>query len=83
MDLETKKNNDDMLLRSILNGTASETGAHFFRALVKNLSQALGTYGAWVTEYLPEVRRLRAFAFWLDDQHNRHHKQCQIINLPF
>ena len=27
--------------------------------------RALGTHGAWVTEYLPESRRLRALAFWL------------------
>jgi hypothetical protein len=28
----------------------------------------LGTHGAWVTEYLPEVERLRALAFMLGDQ---------------
>lgn len=56
------------LLHTILEGTASETGAGFFRALVKNLSRALGTTGAWVTEYLVESGRLRAHAFWLRDQ---------------
>ena len=50
-------------LRMILEGTASETGERFFMALVENLARALGTHGAWVTEYLPETRRLRALAF--------------------
>ena len=26
----------------------------------------MGTAGAWVTEYLPELKRLRADAFWLN-----------------
>ncbi|NGZ59236.1 MAG: Fis family transcriptional regulator, partial [Nitrospira sp. LK265] len=55
-----------MALRAILEGTATETGQQFFTALVQNLVKALGTHGAWVTEYFPETRRLRAFAFWLD-----------------
>jgi PAS domain S-box-containing protein len=28
----------------------------------------MGTAGAWVTEYLPEVRRLRSHAFWLNGE---------------
>ncbi len=60
---------EDFLLRAISDGTASETGAHFFRALVKNLSLALETHGAWVTEYLAETHRLRALAFWLGDDY--------------
>lgn len=62
-DLET-----DVALRAILEGTATETGQRFFEALVQNLAKALGTHGAWVTEYLPETRRLRALAFWIDGQ---------------
>ncbi len=58
----------DAALRAILQGTAAETGHGFFSALVKNLAGALGTHGAWVTEYFPEKRRLRALAFWLDGQ---------------
>jgi PAS domain S-box-containing protein len=58
---------DDGLLRAIMDGTARETGAGFFRALVKNLSRALGTHGAWVTEYRPREGRLQALAFWLGD----------------
>ena len=60
-DLET-----DVALRAILEGTATETGQRFFEALVQNLAKALGTHGAWVTEYFPERRRLRALAFWME-----------------
>jgi hypothetical protein len=56
----------DAALRAILEGTATETGHGFFAALVQNLAKALGTHGAWVTEFFPETRRLRALAFWMD-----------------
>src|SRR5262249_23591583 len=59
---------EDVALRSILEGTATETGERFFQALVKNLSIALGTEGAWVTEYIEESNKLRALAFWLGGQ---------------
>jgi len=55
-------------LRLVVEGTASETGTEFFRALVKNLATVMDTAGAWVTEYLPEAGRLRAYAFWLNGQ---------------
>ena len=58
----------DIALRTILEGTATETGADFFRALVKKLAAALHTQGAWVTEYTSESRRLKALAFWLGDR---------------
>jgi PAS domain S-box-containing protein len=60
--------NVDAALRTILEGTAKETGERFFYALVENLAKALKTHGAWVTEYLKERRRLRALAFWMDGQ---------------
>jgi PAS domain S-box-containing protein len=56
---------DEVALRLVVQGTASETGAEFFRELVKNLAAVTDTIGAWVTEYQPEVKRLRALAFWL------------------
>ena len=58
----------DAGLRTILEGTATETGEQFFKALVKNLAAALNTHGAWVTEYFPESRRLKALAFWMGEQ---------------
>jgi PAS domain S-box-containing protein len=59
---------EGVALRSILEGTANETGERFFAALVENLARALKTHGAWVTEYIQECRRLRALAFWMDGQ---------------
>lgn len=56
----------DHALRLIIEGTAAETGQDFYSALVKALAATLNTSGAWVTEYLPEVKRLRALAFQLD-----------------
>lgn len=70
----SQSQNEDFLLRTISDGTASETGSGFFRALVKNLSQALGTHGAWVTEYLPEIKHLRALAFWLGEGYIEHYE---------
>jgi PAS domain S-box-containing protein len=58
----------DAALRTILEGTATETGEQFFKALVKSLASALNTHGAWVTEYFPEYRRLKALAFWMGEQ---------------
>lgn len=55
-------------IRSILEGTSSETGEAFFTYLVENLSKVLHTYGAWVTEYLEEKKRLRAIAFYIGNQ---------------
>lgn len=52
-------------LRALVEGTAKETGERFFAALVENLAEVLGTHGAWVTEYVPETRTLRALAFRL------------------
>ncbi len=57
---------DQELLQTILEGTATEIGEDFFAALVRNVAAALDTRGAWVTEYLPARRELRALAFWFD-----------------
>lgn len=67
--------NDLDALRLVVEGTVSETGTEFFRALVKNLSAVMDTAGAWVTEYLPDERRLRAHAFWLNGEFLPHYNQ--------
>src|SRR5262245_17487142 len=54
--------NDEAALRLIVEGTVSETGTEFFRALVRNLATVMNTTGGWVTEYLRETNRLRAHA---------------------
>jgi formate hydrogenlyase transcriptional activator len=76
---------DDEALRLVVEGTAAETGEGFFRALVKNLARVMQTDGAWVTEYLPESRRLRAHAFWLGDdwlsgyEHELPGTPCEVV----
>ena len=57
---------EDAVVRAILEGTATETGEGFFAALVENLSKALHTQSAWVTEFISKTRQLRALAFWAD-----------------
>ncbi|HZZ77726.1 MAG TPA: sigma 54-interacting transcriptional regulator, partial [Gemmataceae bacterium] len=57
---------EDVALRTILEGTATQTGERFFFALVENLAKALGTHGAMVTRYWPQKRQLEALSFWLD-----------------
>jgi PAS domain S-box-containing protein len=66
-DLRPTAADDAAALSAVLAGTAASTGDAFFRSLVEHLARALGTYGAWVTEYLPDSRRLRALAFRLGD----------------
>ena len=67
MDIHNQNFNEGLVLRKILEGTALHTGEEFFRALVKNLAEALNTKGAWVTEFLPDKRSLRAISFWMKD----------------
>ncbi len=55
--------------RAVVEGVAAETGERFFAALVRSLCDALGVAGAWVTEYLPAKKRLRALAFWFDGEY--------------
>lgn len=60
------------VLKNIVQGTATHTGEEFFRSLVENMSLALGTQGAWITEYISETRKLRGLAFlmggtWIED----------------
>jgi PAS domain S-box-containing protein len=59
---------EDAALRFLVQGTARETGDEFFRALVRNLAEAFGTLGAWVTEYDAASRRLKALAFHLNGE---------------
>jgi len=60
-----KVKDDTAILQLLLQGTASETGRDFFRALVTNLATSLGVHGAWATEYLPEKNQLSALALWI------------------
>lgn len=54
----------DAALRRLIEVTAPLTGRLFFEALGESLAGCLEVHGAWVTELLPERRRLHALAFW-------------------
>ena len=62
----------ESLIRCLLEGTSSQTGQEFFRALVHSVAQAMGVAGVWVTEYLPERKVLRSLAFWMNGQYIEH-----------
>lgn len=64
---------ENTALHVILEGTATATGERFFEELVASLSKALGTHGAWVTEYLAERHQLKALAFWVGGRMIRDH----------
>jgi transcriptional regulator with PAS, ATPase and Fis domain len=63
-DVPAQRIDEDAALRAVVEGTVSETGREFYRALVRNLAIALHTHGAWVTEYDEGTDSLRALAFW-------------------
>jgi len=46
MNEPKRAGSDEDALRLVVEGTASETGTEFFRALVKNLAAAMDTAGA-------------------------------------
>ena len=54
------------LIRYLLEGTSTETGQGFFRALVRSAAMAMNVAGVWITEYLPERKVLRSVAFWMN-----------------
>jgi PAS domain S-box-containing protein len=58
---------DHALLRSIHEGTASETGDKVFGALAEHLCLALRASSVWVTQVLP-AGRLRVLACWQGGQ---------------
>ena len=58
----------DQALGLIVEGTAAETGTRFYDALVQSLAATLNTTGAWVTEYVEELERLRAISFWINGE---------------
>ena len=48
----SSQSRSEALIRHLAEGTSSQTGQEFFRALVRSTAQAHGVTGVWVTEYL-------------------------------
>lgn len=69
--IQSRIADENTALRTILEGTATSTGEHFFDELVVSLARVLNTHSAWVTEYLEDTRQLRALAYWADGKLTR------------
>ena len=57
---------DETVIQAIARGTAVAAGPAFFDALVQHLAESLRVKCAWVTEWQPATRELRALSFWVD-----------------
>jgi signal transduction histidine kinase/CheY-like chemotaxis protein len=58
------------LLRRIEEGVAGKTGDDFFKQIVRDITEALGAYGAF-TSRLISNRRARMLAFWVGAQYDK------------
>ena len=56
------------ILRAIVEGTAQAIGENFFQLLVRNLSLATGTAGAFIAEFAGGEDQVRSLAFWEDGE---------------
>ncbi|MCG8652971.1 MAG: sigma 54-interacting transcriptional regulator, partial [Pirellulales bacterium] len=56
-------------LRSIVEGTASTKGEHFFDALVQYLAVALNVHTAFVAEFAESQTCVRTLSVWMGDRH--------------
>jgi transcriptional regulator with GAF, ATPase, and Fis domain len=72
---------DAGVLREMVAGTAAETGTRFFDQLVQHLARGLQTRCAWVTEWLPDQRKLRALSFW-DRDHYVEDYEYEVAGTP-
>jgi len=62
---DTNGLDENAAVRTVLEGTARETGRPFFGALVEHLARALAMHAAMVTEYVPELGRARTLGFYV------------------
>ena len=61
----TERKQSEIMLRALVEGTASVTGKDFFRSMVQHLAEAIPVRYAFVTECAnPERTRARMLAFW-------------------
>lgn len=58
----------DATLRSIMEGTATAKGDHFFRSLVQYLAASLNVKASFVAEFNPERTRVLTLAVWVGDE---------------
>jgi transcriptional regulator with GAF, ATPase, and Fis domain len=56
------------LLRSLVEGTAGDSGDEFFQSLVQHLAGTLGVQFAFVAEFADSSTKVRTLAFWSGDK---------------
>jgi len=79
--MEASLRKREATLRAIFEGTASEVGIEFFRALVKNLAAALDMKYAFVSEFCVDRAKVRTLAFWAGD-HFLDNFEYAIVDTP-
>jgi formate hydrogenlyase transcriptional activator len=62
------KRKNDLTLRAITEGTATEVGGEFFQSLVKNLAKALDVTYSFMSEFCVDRTKVRTLAFWAGDR---------------
>lgn len=83
--LEESVHQGEVILRKIVEGTASVTGDQFFHSLVTNLAKALGVRYAFVSEMLPDNTKVRTLAFWTGEgflpnfEYELEHSPCKQV----
>ena len=65
----TERHSQQSILRTLVSGTASETGEAFFHSLVSNLAEGLGVRCAFVAE-MASPKSLRTLSIWSDGKHH-------------
>jgi PAS domain S-box-containing protein len=56
------------ILQAIVEGTVRNTGADFFRSLVRHLARAIDIRHAFVAEFAESPTRVRTLAYWVVDR---------------
>jgi len=83
--LEEHLHKGEVILRKIVEGTASSIGDQFFQSLVQNLALALEVRYAFVSELLADKTKVRTLAFWTGDgflpnfDYELEHSPCQQV----
>ncbi|MCA9420276.1 MAG: sigma 54-interacting transcriptional regulator, partial [Nitrospira sp.] len=83
--LEESVHQGEVILRKIMEGTASTIGDQFFQSLVQNLASALNVRYAFVSEMLPDNIKVRTLAFWTGEgflpnfEYDLEHSPCKQV----
>lgn len=72
----------ELMLRSIIEGTASVTGEAFFHSLIRHMATALGVRYALLTEFVDDQQsRVRTLAYW-DKDHFAENIEYDLEHTP-